>query len=190
MEEREGDGSLHRRLRRVDPETASRLAPRDIQRILRALEVFELTGKSLSEHHRAQQPAVCPPSTPVIYLLRERRDLYARIEKRCHKMVEAGLPQEVQNLLAGGLKPQAPGLLTLGYREWIPWVFGQCDRQGAMDQFLRNSRRYAKRQDTWFRNRHPDRFDLTIAREDDPEEVAERVLSLLRGAARKPQDRR
>jgi tRNA dimethylallyltransferase len=176
IEARDGEGSLHRRLARVDPETAARLAPRDLQRILRALEVVESTGKTMAEHFSGDPEPVCPPSTPLVYLRRERKDLYTRIELRCRQMVKDGLPEEVRALVASGVGADAPGMRTLGYREWIRWALGECDRAEAMELFLRNSRRYAKRQETWFRNRHPERIELEIGREEDPRATAEKVL--------------
>lgn len=178
IEAREGEGSLHRRLARIDAETARRLAPRDLQRILRALEVVESSGKTMGEHFAKAPEGAAPPSTPVVYLTRQRRDLYARIERRCEEMVTAGLSDEVHRLLASGVGREAPGMKTLGYREWIPYVLGECDRLEAMETFIRNSRRYAKRQETWFRNRHPDRMEIPIREGEDPQEIADRVVRI------------
>jgi len=179
IEEREGPGSLHRRLAAVDPEAAEKIAPRDQQRIIRALEIFEATGKTRSENLQGDPEEVCPPTTPLIYLTRERRDLYARIEARCHEMVKSGLPEEVQSLLAGGLKRNSPGFKTLGYTEWAGWALGESGREEALDLFLRNSRRYAKRQDTWFRNRHPDRIEIVIEPDEAASVTARRVLDCI-----------
>ena len=176
---REGPAALHGRLQRVDPKTAARLAPRDLQRITRALEVAELTGTPMSERFSGPAEGACPADTSLIYLTRERRDLYERIEARCRAMVEAGLPQEVRRLLESGLHRGAPGLKTVGYTEWARWALGECDRSEAMELFVRNSRRYAKRQETWFRNRHPQRIEIRIAAGEAPEATAERILQLL-----------
>ena len=181
IEEREGPGSLHRRLASIDPESAERLAPRDLQRIIRALEIVEATGKKMGEHLQGQPESVCDPATPVVYLTRERRDLYARIERRCEAMIASGLPEEVRRLLEGGLQRSAPGFKTLGYTEWAGWALGEYDSDAAMELFVRNSRRYAKRQDTWFRNRHPDRIEVLIAAHETAEESAKRVLDTLTG---------
>ena len=179
IEEREGPGSLHRRLARLDPRRAEQLAPRDLQRIVRALEVVEATGKRMDEHLQGPPETVCPPTTPVVYLTRARRDLYARITRRCEAMVDEGLPEEVRTLLASGLDRAAPGFMTLGYTEWAGWALGEYDRSEAMERFVRNSRRYAKRQDTWFRNRHPDRLELLLAPDETAEAAAKRVLACI-----------
>lgn len=179
IEEREGPGSLYRRLAIVDPEAAESISPRDLQRIIRALEIVESTGKTRSEYLSGDTEKVCPPTTPLLYLTRERRDLYARIEARCLEMVKCGLPEEVQSHLASGLKRNSPGFKTLGYTEWAGWALGECSREEALDLFLRNSRRYAKRQDTWFRNRHPDRIEIVIEPDETASVTANRVLAEL-----------
>lgn len=184
--DREGAEALHRRLQDLDPATAERLAPRDTQRVIRALEVAESTGLPLSERFKQAALALCPPETPLFYLTRERRELYARIESRCLAMVAAGLPEEVRDLLEGGLSLASPGLKTLGYSEWGMWVNGRIDREAAMELFIRNSRRYAKRQETWFRNRHPGRIEVKVLAGEAPEETARRVLDALEKAPLPP----
>jgi tRNA dimethylallyltransferase len=172
----EGPAALHARLARVDSETAARLAPRDTQRVIRALEVAEGTGKPLSHRFLDDTEAVCDPRTPVFYLTRPRRELYERIEERCRKMVAAGLPEEVRRLLDSGIPRDAAGFKTVGYAEWADWVLGKSSREEAMDLFLRNSRRYAKRQETWFRNRHPQRIEIVIGEGEDSARTGERIL--------------
>ncbi len=134
-----GPEALHGMLRELDPATAARLSPRDQQRITRALEVAESTGHPLSERFQEPATAVCPPSTPVIFLSRERRDLYGRIEARCRAMVAAGLPAEVRRLIESGLTLTSPGMKSLGYAEWGRWALGESDQEEAMELFLRNS---------------------------------------------------
>lgn len=180
LERREGPGALHRRLAAVDPQTAARLSPRDLQRIVRALEIVTKTGSPLAASFRGRALAVCRPETPVVYLCRERSLLYARIAARASRMVEEGLPEEVRSLLAGGLPETAPGLKTLGYREWLGWVKGRIGRDEALEHLVRNTRRYAKRQETWFRNRHPGRTEISIPDGESPEQTAQRVLRILR----------
>ncbi len=176
-----GPAALHDRLESVDAETAARLAPRDTQRIVRALEVFELTGIPMSRWFREKgADSVCPPDTPLIHLTRDRRDLYARVTRRCGAMVEAGLPAEVRALLETGIPPDAPGLKTVGYAEWSRWAMGEWSREEAMESFVRNSRRYAKRQETWFRNRHPDRIEILIPHDEEPARTAERIAAVVR----------
>lgn len=172
----DGYEALHAKLVSIDPETAERLAPRDVQRVTRALEIAEITGRPMSDHLRtAIGGAACPPETPVVHLSRSRADLYARIEARCEAMIDAGLPAEVQALMQAGVPPDAPGMRTVGYAEWVPWVGGNVDCGRAHADFVRNSRRYAKRQETWFRNRHPRRIVIPIGEGDAPERTAEAI---------------
>jgi tRNA dimethylallyltransferase len=178
---KEGSAALHARLTAVDPETAARLAPRDLQRVTRALEVTELTGRPMSATLRDEaEHSVCPADTPIIHLSRDRADLYARIERRCSAMVEGGLPGEVRGLIESGLPADAPGMKSVGYAEWAKWVAGEWDRDTAMLHFVRNTRRYAKRQETWFRNRHPDRFEIRVQPDEESDQTAERVLDAIR----------
>lgn len=175
-----GAAALHERLRVLDPETAARLAHRDLQRIVRALEVAESTGVPLSRRFQEPVGSVCDKATPIIYLTRPRRALYARIEQRCVAMVQAGLPEEVRRLLESGLPPHAPGFKSVGYSEWLAFAAGQLGREETMALFVRNSCRYAKRQETWFRNRHPARIEITIPADEPPDRTAQRVLVCLR----------
>ena len=180
MARSQGSGALHARLAVLDPLTAARLSPRDVQRVTRALEIAESTGQVLSERFRAAaEEGVCPPDTPVVYLTRPRAELYARIENRCRAMVEAGLPDEVRNLLESGVPRDAPGMKTVGYAEWTHWAAGECGRDEAMALFTRNSRRYAKRQETWFRNRHPDRIEIRIEPGEDTARTADRIAAAI-----------
>lgn len=181
MARTEGPEALHARLRAIDPVTAERLAPRDQQRIIRALEVAEGTGVPLSRRFREPTAPLVPADTPVIYLTRPRRELYERIESRCAAMVAAGLPEEVRDLLASGLPRSAPGLKSVGYAEWIPYALGERDRASAYERFVRNTRRYAKRQETWFRNRHPARIEVSIPEGEQDGDTATRIQSILEG---------
>ncbi len=174
-----GVEAMHERLAGLDPETAARVGPRDRQRIVRALEVATITGRPMSAQLKGPAEPACDPATPLVYLARERRDLYARIEERCRAMVEAGLVEEVRLLLENGLSTRAPGLKSVGYAEWVAFHEGRIGRGEAQERFERNSRRYAKRQETWFRNRHPDRIEIPIAPADEPGAIARRLLEVL-----------
>ncbi len=176
----EGVEGLYRRLKEIDPGAAARLSPRDRQRISRALEVAEISGRPLSRI--LAEPRPCPAeSVPVVALLRPRDELYSRIEERCRKMLDAGLLDELRGILDRGVDPSAPGLRTVGYREFIPHVVADAPLEPCVEEFVRNTRRYAKRQETWLRNRTPGvRFVHTSTRED-PQAVSRRVeASLLR----------
>jgi tRNA dimethylallyltransferase len=160
----------------VDPAAARRLAPADAQRILRALEVWEATGRPLSSWQRSGHgPLDVSDGPPMVLLLRGRDDLSRRIAIRCEAMISGGLESEIRGLLGAGLTPDAPAFKTLGYAEWLPAVLGERSRDDAMDLFVRNTRRYARRQTTWFRNRYRGQRVLTVAPSEDPAESSGRV---------------
>jgi tRNA dimethylallyltransferase len=150
--EREGPEALHRRLREVDPESAERIAPADVRRILRALEVYEATGVPLSRHHRER------PGTPRVDALRfrltmPREALYERIDRRVEEMFDAGWVGEVERLVAAGFGDGTPAFESLGYDAILRHIRDGIDREETVRTIQRATRRYAKRQMTWFRNR-------------------------------------
>lgn len=150
----EGAAALYGELRRLDPGAALRIHPNDHYRILRALEISQSSGRPQSsfsfEGRLRSQFHFC-----VVVLWRERQDLYGRIERRVAQMMEEGLPQEVDRLLAAGYKAGDPGMQAIGYREFLlPEMQNLGEQERGMriqDLICRNSRRYAKRQYTYFR---------------------------------------
>jgi len=144
-------GRLWRRLESVDPETAGRLQPADRQRILRALEVWELSGVPLSEHWRRHRR---PPRYTALIVAprRERADLYVRIEKRVDLMFSSGFVEEVRGLLEEGVEPESHAMKAIGYREVVGYLSGKCSLAEAVESTKRASRRFAKRQLTWLRH--------------------------------------
>ncbi len=150
-EERGGAGTLHRRLLEVDPGTAERLAPRDRVRIIRALEVFFLTGEPLSRLQARHAFAERPFRTLSLGLSPPREELYRRIDRRTEEMFESGLLQEVQGLLDRGYSPDLKALRTIGYREAIQHLQGGLTLADCLSQVQHRTRRYAKQQRTWFR---------------------------------------
>ena len=140
------------RLQAIDPEAASRLHRKDRKRILRALEVYLETGETITEHnHRTQS---IPPRFHPLWLgldFEDRADLYARIDRRVGLMLEAGLMEEIQGLLASGIPARATAMQAIGYKEFVDALEGRCTLEQAADQVRQSSRRYAKRQLTWFR---------------------------------------
>lgn len=150
--ERIGGEGLLERLSRVDPEAARRLHPGDKKRIIRALEVYLETGETITAHN-ARTGAI-PPKYTSVYLgldFLDRQVLYRRIDSRVDRMVEAGLWQEAEALLREGVPPDATSLQAIGYKEPLAALRGEISRQEAVDQIKQSSRRYAKRQLTWFR---------------------------------------
>lgn len=140
---------LHQKLAEVDPDTATRLHVNDVRRVIRALEVYQLTGIPFSKQPQVESEA--PYEYRVASLTMDRATLYQRIEKRVDIMMEAGLVDEVRQLLADGVPPDAQALKGLGYKELIPYLAGECTLEQAVYELKLGTRHYAKRQLTWMR---------------------------------------
>lgn len=148
----DGLPALRERLRAVDPQTADRLGPADAYRITRALEVFEQTGRPLSDFPRPQEPRV-GVQTVNVGLTRPRAKLYERINARVDQMIADGLYEEVSGLSQAGYGATSPGLRAIGYAEWFDpdgRLVSEAATSEVAQRIKRNSRRYAKRQLTFF----------------------------------------
>ncbi|WP_373501034.1 tRNA (adenosine(37)-N6)-dimethylallyltransferase MiaA [Desulfococcus sp.] len=146
-----GPAALHHRLARLDPEAGRRIHPNDRFRILRALEVFESTGKPISDHHSAHRFGESPFRTLKIGLEMEREALYERIDRRVDIMIETGLLPEVRRLLAMGYHSELKSMKSIGYRHMADFIEGRTSWEEAAKTLKRDTRRYAKRQYTWFK---------------------------------------
>ena len=148
----EGMEAMLSRLRAVDPDAARRLHLSDRKRILRALEVYLETGETITEHNRKTQ-AVPPRYSPLWLGLdfARRGELYRRIDLRVGLMLEQGLVEEIRGLLADGIPEKATAMQAIGYKEFVDALDGRCTIEEAADLVRQSSRRYAKRQLTWFR---------------------------------------
>lgn len=146
-----GPFAFHRLLATVDPDAASRIHINDRKRIIRALEVYYLTGRPQSEFHYAASIREPKYRLAPIALTMERRELYRRIDLRAQFMVESGLVEEVKGLLARGYAPTLPAMQGLGYKQIIGFLRGDYDLSHALYLLQRDTRRFAKRQYTWFR---------------------------------------
>lgn len=146
----EGMEAMAAWLRGVDPEAAERI--HDRKRLLRALEVYLETGQTITEHNRRTQ-AIPPKFSPVWLGLdfENRQQLYDRIDLRVTKMLEMGLLEEIQGLLDSGVPETATAMQAIGYKEFVNALAGRETVEAAADQVRQSSRRYAKRQLTWFR---------------------------------------
>lgn len=146
-----GNASLHAELGRVDPAAADRIHPNDYKRIERALEVYSVTGRPLSEQQVQWVSGVLRYPSNVVGIRREKEDASRRINRRVLQMVEQGLPEEVRSLLADprGISEQARQ--AVGYAEMIEHVEGRCIMEEAVERIKINTRRLAKHQRTWFR---------------------------------------
>ena len=145
----EGLEHLFHRLQAVDRAYSERMDGLNRHRIFRALDVWMQTGKPFSHFHSGNTPI--NDNTIVFVLQRDRHELYKRIEQRVDNMVEEGLMSELDNLLAQGIPHSAPGLNTVGYKELIGYKNGDFSFDEAIRLIKRNTRRYAKRQMTWFK---------------------------------------
>jgi tRNA dimethylallyltransferase len=145
--------SLHERLRAIDPESARRIHRNDRYRLVRALEVKELTGTSLSEHVRRQRldPARDGIAFVKIGLEIERGKLHGNIAERAKRMFGLGWVEEVERLLAEGSDPLWPGMRTLGYPQIVSHIRGEIRLDETVERICELTRQYAKRQVTWFR---------------------------------------
>ena len=145
-----GFEAMREALRAVDPESAARLL--DTRRVIRALEVYYETGITMTEHNRRTQ-AIPPRYTPLMLGLTyaDRAELYRRIDLRVSIMLEQGLLEEIKALLASGIPASCTAMQTIGYKEFVDALNGNCTIEEAADLVRQSSRRYAKRQLTWLR---------------------------------------
>ncbi len=140
---------LHDELAAVDPKTAKRLHVNDVRRVIRALEVYRLTGVPFSQQPQIQADA--PFRYRVATLTMDRATLYRRIERRVDEMIASGLADEVRSLLRQGVPADAQAMKGLGYKELVPYLRGECSLEQAIDEMKLGTRHYAKRQLTWMR---------------------------------------
>ena len=167
---------LHTRLTEADPVTAARVHPNDVRRLVRALEVHEITGIPVSELRREWRADTPGRPAKLVGIRRDRSDLYARIDLRVDRMIEAGLVPEIRELLAApeGLGPIARQ--ALGYKEIADWIEGAVEsREEAVRLVRRRTRLFARRQLTWFK--HFDVEWLDAAPDATPEEIADRAAT-------------
>jgi len=150
--EREGAAALHRRLAEVDPPAAARIDPRNVRRVIRALEVYLTTGRPISELQRRSPPGY---DLLQIGLRLERERLYQRIDARVEEMLAAGLLEEVRRLRAAGYADDLPSMSALGYRQLIAHLRGEISLAEAVERIKRDTRRFVHQQMVWFRERDP-----------------------------------
>ncbi len=146
-----GPACLHEELRRVDSAAAERIHPHDTFRIVRALEVYRTVGKPISELQRAHRLSSEPVHVLKMAIDVERKDLYRRIEERVDRMMEGGLIEEVESLFNRGYDRSLRPMQSIGYRQIGAYLREELSMDRAIDLTKRDSRRYAKRQWTWFR---------------------------------------
>ncbi len=146
--EEKGVEALYRRLQEVDPEAAARILPGNLRRIIRALEVYEVTGMPFSPQRGQERP---PYDYLVVGLTMERPALYKRVDRRAEAMVRQGLVEEVQSLLARGYGWDLPSMSGLGYIQFRPYLEGRCSLEEALARLKYDTHAFIRHQYTWFR---------------------------------------
>lgn len=177
-EKTEGEGTLYRLLEKTDPVISKKIYFRELPKIVRALEVYHLTRLPLSKVHAAHRAlAFDRQPTIIMGLRRDRSDLYRRINSRVDRMIRSGLIEEVAGLLESGLSPELSSMRALGYRQMIPYIQGTQSLEDAVSLLKRDTRRFAKRQMTWFRS-NPEIEWIDLHPEEEANETAERIMRL------------
>ena len=172
-----GAAALHGRLADSDPKSAARIHPNDRKRIIRALEVLQNTGIPISEQQETDRKRRNPSPSNKCLLNRDRAELYARIENRVEEQLTFGLEQEVRVLLSRGISPERNSLRSLGYKEMAAYILGEISYEEAVEAIKKNTRRFARRQLTWFRA-EPDWTWIDVGGKT-PEQTAEAIMELL-----------
>ena len=163
--EESGIEALWQRLNQLDPIAADKISLQNPRRILRALEVIETTGQRFSDQmsHQEKQSRF---REYLFVLNRPRQQLYDRINQRVLQMIDQGLEDEVRSLYQRNMDPNLPAMKGIGYKEWRPYFEGKVSLQTVIEQIQQNSRRYAKRQLTWYRNRMKNVHWLDVSQPD------------------------
>lgn len=174
--EEEGIESLYAILQEVDPEYAEKMDGMNTQRIIRALDVWMQTGNAFSSYH--QKGDLRPDSDTLVFgLRRPRKELYDRINQRVDEMMQKGLLDEVKHILDQGYSPELQSLNTVGYKELIKYLDGDWKLEKAIEKIKTSTRRYAKRQMTWFKRW--EFIQWMDASKMSPDEMRSRVLEQL-----------
>jgi len=169
-----GEGTLYADLVKMDPEAAIKIHPNDLRRTIRALEVYYLGDRKLSEFHREHSFRERPYRFRLLFLVRSRAELYPRIEKRVDQMIVDGLEAEVKTLLDRAYSPYLPSMQGLGYKQFTDHYLGRISRDEAVTLLKRDTKRFAKRQFTWFRREIEARW-VDISGLVHASEIAERI---------------
>ena len=174
--EKYGNEALHRELEKVDPKSASELHPNNVRRVIRALEIYRLTGKTKSEQATMDKPFELPYTPVLMGITQERVKLYEKCDLRVKKMMEEGLLQEVRNLLANGLTPEMQSMQGIGYKELVKHINGELSLPEAVELMQKLTRHLAKRQLTWFRA-NPDILWFDCTKAENLPEIYDKMLT-------------
>jgi len=180
--ETNGTESLYKRLLESDSEAADKIHPNDTFRIIRALEVYETTGMTISEHHKKHAFSGNRFNVLKIGLTNDREDLYKQIEKRVDLMIEAGFAEEVKRLLEMNYPAGLKSMQSIGYRHMVEYVSGRVPLDETVRTLKQDTRRFAKRQMTWF-NADP---EIVWVKPDQLDDIKMLIGSFLKATGMKP----
>ncbi len=176
--ENNGETALHNLLSEIDPESANTIHKNNVKRVIRAIEYYRITGETISEHNKRTKEKPSPYKYVYVLLTRDREELYERIDKRVEQMMQKGLLCEVWTLYKMGLKKEHTSMQALGYKELVWYLEGKCTLWEAVNILKRNSRRYAKRQLTWF-GRNDEANIINLSHFQDADEATEKIMDIL-----------
>ena len=174
-----GNEYLHAMLENVDKKSAQTIHPNNVKRVIRALEFYKSTGFPISQHNEMSKQKESPYNCVYICFIRGRENLYKRIDTRVDIMLEGGLVEETQSLVGMGLTSESTSMQAIGYKEIIPYIQGDISYDEAIENLKRSSRRYAKRQLTWFGNRD-DIIYINLDNYDDIEKCAKECAQIIK----------
>ncbi len=176
-----GVDKLHEMLREVDPISAENIHANNIKRVIRALEYYKETGHPISAHNEEEKEKRKGNESPYAYtffaLTMERSKLYERINLRIDQMVEEGLVEEVRHFFEAGYSEDLPSMKAIGYKEFFPYFKGEETLEASIEQLKQNTRRYAKRQLTWFKHQANPIFLSVDQLGFNPETIVSEMLS-------------
>ncbi|MDR1800992.1 MAG: tRNA (adenosine(37)-N6)-dimethylallyltransferase MiaA [Lachnospiraceae bacterium] len=166
-------------LKAVDPISADAIHPNNVKRVKRAIDYYNLTGRPFSEHNKKEREKASPYDFKYFVLYDDRKAMYARIDERVDKMIDAGLVGEVRALYAKGCTPEMVSMQGIGYKELIPYIDGDWTLEQSVDLIKKNTRHYAKRQLTWFR-REKDAIWINIKEfEYNKEKIVDHLVEVI-----------
>jgi tRNA dimethylallyltransferase len=178
-EAKDNPEALYQRLKTLDAEAAERIHPNDTYRMIRALESLASTGSTISEQHKRHRFRPLRFKAFKICLDMDRKLLYDRIDRRVDLMIQAGFQAEVESLLASGYGPELKSMQSIGYRHMVSFLTGNITWDKTLELLKRDTRRYAKRQLTWFRADPQIRF----YQPQDSEKIQQQIDAFLKGAS-------
>lgn len=174
-----GAVALHERLQQIDKESAKKIHPNNVKRVIRAIEYFEQTGEPISKHNEEQAQKESPYQFLYIVLNHDRDVLYERIDYRVDQMIKQGLVEEVKQLLDSGYAPDLVSMQGLGYKEFIPYFKQEISLEQAIYTLKRDTRHFAKRQITWFK-REKDVIWLSKKEYPTEKQLLEQILTYIK----------